>query len=102
MNKRGVKLLKEKAVFCAKMTSTQWSEIANHILKICMPPASPMHMFVTQYMRLQFDREREESYGEKRTMIVGIYAIKYDQYSRVLVSATHTDSLFFAFSRVVS
>lgn len=35
------------------------------MLKTYMPPASPMHMFVRQYMKLQFDREREESYEEK-------------------------------------
>ncbi|XP_044393590.1 protein FAR1-RELATED SEQUENCE 5 isoform X2 [Triticum aestivum] len=60
-----------RGVFCAKMTSTQRSESANHMLKSYMPPASPMHVFVRQYMRLQFDRERDESYEEKRTMIGG-------------------------------
>ena len=55
-----------------KMTSTQRSESANHMLKSYMPPASPMHVFVRQYMRLQFDRERNESYEEKRTMIVNM------------------------------
>lgn len=54
------------------MTSMQWSESANHMLKIYMPPASPLHMFVGQYMRLQFDMEREESYEEERTMIGGV------------------------------
>uniref|UniRef100_A0A8R7UK73 Protein FAR1-RELATED SEQUENCE n=1 Tax=Triticum urartu TaxID=4572 RepID=A0A8R7UK73_TRIUA len=60
-----------RGVFCAKLTSTQRSESANHMLKSYMPPASPMHVFVRQYMKLQFDREREESYEEKRTMIGG-------------------------------
>lgn len=59
-----------KGVFCAKMTSTQRSKSANNMLKTYMPPASPMHMFVRQYMRLQFDHERNESHEEKRTVIV--------------------------------
>lgn len=57
-----------KGVFCVKMTSTQHSESANHMLKTYMPPASPMLVF-GEYMRLKFDCERDESYKEKRTMI---------------------------------
>ena len=59
-----------RGVFYAKMTSTQRSESANHMLKSYMPPASPMHVFVRKYMKLQFDHEGDESYEEKRTMIV--------------------------------
>ncbi|XP_044344038.1 protein FAR1-RELATED SEQUENCE 12 [Triticum aestivum] len=58
-------------VFCAKMTSIQHSESANHMVKTYMPPVSPMHVFVRQYMRPQFDQEREESYEDKRTMTGG-------------------------------
>jgi hypothetical protein len=54
------------------MTSTQRSESANHMLNSYVPPGCPMHMFVKQYMRLQFDRDGDESYEEKRTKIVSI------------------------------
>ncbi|KAM3193411.1 hypothetical protein ACQJBY_070177 [Aegilops geniculata] len=93
-----------KGVSCAKMTSTQRSESANHMLKTYMPPASPMHVFVRQYMRLQFDREREESNEEKRTMIGGamrstnlaierhasrIYTrAMFEEFGRILIEAT--------------
>uniref|UniRef100_A0A453QFY4 Protein FAR1-RELATED SEQUENCE n=1 Tax=Aegilops tauschii subsp. strangulata TaxID=200361 RepID=A0A453QFY4_AEGTS len=57
-------------VFCAKMTSTQRSESANHLLKGYVPPGSLMHLFVRQYEKMQFDRDSEESYQEKRTKLV--------------------------------
>lgn len=61
-----------KGVFSAKMTSTQRSETANSMLKKYVPPACPMHMFVKQYMRLQFDQDADEAYEEKRTLIGGV------------------------------
>lgn len=54
---------------CAKMTSTQMSESANQMLKHYVPLGCPMHMFVKKYTRLQFDRESDENYEEKRTTI---------------------------------
>lgn len=93
-----------RCVFCAKMTSTQRSESANHMLKSYMPPKSPMHVFVRQYMRLQFDHEREESYEDKRTMLGGVvrrtnlaierHASKvytramFEQFGRLLIEGT--------------
>ena len=59
-------------VFCAKMTSTQRSESANHLLKGYVPPGCPMHLFVKQFEKIHFDRESEESYQEKRTSLVSI------------------------------
>ncbi|KAM3257815.1 hypothetical protein ACQJBY_049869 [Aegilops geniculata] len=60
-----------KGVLCAKLTSTQHNKSANNMLKTYMPRATAVHMFVSQYIWLQFDRERNESYKEKRTRISG-------------------------------
>ncbi|XP_024312718.1 protein FAR1-RELATED SEQUENCE 7-like isoform X2 [Brachypodium distachyon] len=49
-------------ISCAKITSTQRSESASHVLKTYMPPGCPMHIFVKQHEKLQFDIDSEESY----------------------------------------
>ncbi|KAM3256871.1 hypothetical protein ACQJBY_049336 [Aegilops geniculata] len=59
-------------VFCAKMTSTQRSGSADHLLKGYVSPGCPMHVFVRQYEKMQFDRDPEESCQEKRTKLGGV------------------------------
>uniref|UniRef100_A0A8I7BID7 Protein FAR1-RELATED SEQUENCE n=2 Tax=Hordeum vulgare subsp. vulgare TaxID=112509 RepID=A0A8I7BID7_HORVV len=60
-------------VFCARMTSTQRSESANHMLKNFVPPGASMHMFIKHYQKLQFDRDAEENFAEKKSRLVSIY-----------------------------
>jgi hypothetical protein len=57
-------------VFCARMTSTQRSESANHMLKQFVPPGSSMNMFVHHYNSLIFQRSQDEDYQEKRSRLV--------------------------------
>ncbi|KAK1682188.1 hypothetical protein QYE76_043036 [Lolium multiflorum] len=57
-------------IFCARMTSTQRCESANHMLKTYVPPGSAMHVFVKQFNKLLYDRDAEESFQEKRTHLV--------------------------------
>uniref|UniRef100_A0A8R7P010 Protein FAR1-RELATED SEQUENCE n=1 Tax=Triticum urartu TaxID=4572 RepID=A0A8R7P010_TRIUA len=66
-----------KGVLCARMTSTQHNKSANNMLKTYMPRAIAVHMFVSQYIWLQFDRERDESYKEKRTRILKCSRVAY-------------------------
>ncbi|XP_048531643.1 protein FAR1-RELATED SEQUENCE 5-like isoform X2 [Triticum urartu] len=61
-----------RGVFCAKMNSTQRSESANHLLKGYVPSGCPMHLFLKQFEKLQFDRESEESFQEKSTLLSGV------------------------------
>ena len=55
-----------KGVFCARMTSTQRSESANHMLKNLVQPNCPLHQFIQQYNKLQYIRGEEENYQEKK------------------------------------
>ncbi|KAM0858945.1 hypothetical protein ACQ4PT_047538 [Festuca glaucescens] len=59
-------------IFCARMTSTQRSKSANHMLKTYVPPGSAMHVFVKQFNKLMYDRDVDESFQEKRTHLGGV------------------------------
>ncbi|XP_062180274.1 protein FAR1-RELATED SEQUENCE 5-like [Phragmites australis] len=52
-------------VFCAKQTSTQRSESVNHMFKGYCPPGLPMHLFVTQYLKLAVERDAQGDYEER-------------------------------------
>ncbi|CAN6231112.1 unnamed protein product [Urochloa humidicola] len=56
-----------KGVFCARMSTTQHSESANMMLKNIVPPSCPLNVFVDQYSKLQYIRDEEENYQEKRS-----------------------------------
>ncbi|CAO2207043.1 unnamed protein product [Urochloa humidicola] len=58
-----------KGVFCARMTSTQRSEIANHMLKNIVQPNCPLHQFVQQYTKMQYIHDEEENYQERKSKL---------------------------------
>lgn len=61
-------------VFCAKQTSTQRSESANHMVKGLVPPSCSINHFVRQYAKLQHTIDDAENYEEKRTKLVSSFS----------------------------
>ncbi|KAL6652097.1 hypothetical protein ACP70R_011022 [Stipagrostis hirtigluma subsp. patula] len=89
-----------KGKFCAKQTSTQRSESANNMLKKYVSTGSPMHSFVQQYQRLQFDRDAEESYEERMTKLAG-KQIVYNPPIEWHAAKVYTRKMFAIFSEQI-
>ncbi|CAN6171129.1 unnamed protein product [Urochloa humidicola] len=56
-----------KEKFCAKQTSMQRNECANHIFKGYVPLNRSINMFVRYYNKIQSDLDSKESFEEKRS-----------------------------------
>jgi hypothetical protein len=82
-----------KEVFCARMTSTQRSESANHVLKVYVPCKSSINMFVKQYAKLIDDREKADHEAEKNSSQVRknyVYIVSgCDIYLLILIIHNH-------------
>uniref|UniRef100_A0A453P6V9 Protein FAR1-RELATED SEQUENCE n=1 Tax=Aegilops tauschii subsp. strangulata TaxID=200361 RepID=A0A453P6V9_AEGTS len=89
-----------RGVFCAKMTSTHRSESANHLLKGYVPPRCPMHLFLRQFEKLQFDRESKESFQEKRTSLSGV-TLKVNLPIKRHASKVYTHAMFEQFGEAL-
>ena len=86
--------------FCAKQISMQRSESANHLWKGYIPPACPMNLFVKQYSKLQFDREAEEGFQEKRTRLGGI-VLRYNYQLEEHASQVYTRTMYVMFGQAL-
>ncbi|XP_073364965.1 protein FAR1-RELATED SEQUENCE 5 isoform X4 [Aegilops tauschii subsp. strangulata] len=86
--------------FCARQTSTGRSESANHMLKQYVPPSCSMNLFVKQYNKLQFDREQEEGFQEKRTRLSGA-VLKVNTPLEMHASKVYTRKMFEIFGGIL-
>jgi hypothetical protein len=65
-----------RGTFCARMSSTQRSESANHMLKRFVPRNCSMNRFVVQFNKLLFALSRAEVRAEYDTKIVRRFSIQ--------------------------
>lgn len=61
-----------RGTFCARMTSTQRSESANHMLKTVVPRNSSMNRFVANLNKLLYQMHSEEERAEHQTKQVNL------------------------------
>lgn len=86
--------------FCVTHTSTGRSESANHMLKQYVLPSCSMNLFVRQYIKLQFDREQEEGFQDKRTRLSGA-VLKVNTPLEVHASKIYTRKMFEIFGGII-
>jgi hypothetical protein len=65
-----------RGTFCARMSCTQRSESANHMLKRFVPRNCSMNRFVVQFNKLLFALSRAEVRAEYDTKIVRRFSIQ--------------------------
>jgi hypothetical protein len=72
-----------RGVLCAKMTSTQRSESANHLLKGYVPPGCPMYLFIrqTRSSNLTEILKKASRKGEFHWLVVPIPMCGFSSYS---------------------
>jgi hypothetical protein len=66
-----------KDKYCARMTSTQRVESANHMLKAYIPRNSAMNKFVAQYNKLLKDRNEAKDSEEHKNRQVKKWSLTY-------------------------
>ncbi|KAL6593300.1 hypothetical protein ACP70R_049053 [Stipagrostis hirtigluma subsp. patula] len=80
------------------MTSTQRGESANHLLKMYIPRADPMHLFVSQYNRMIADRVADEGKEEHATKQVS-HTLRVGVPIEVHASRVYTRAMYERFSK---
>jgi hypothetical protein len=85
-----------KDKYCARMTSTQRVESANHMLKTYIPRNSAMNKFVAQYNKLLKDRnEAEDSEEHKNRQVKRRVVSNLHEFIRSVIFISDPDILVF-------